>query len=204
VLVDVIKDIRNEWIPNIGENFNYEAAGQFLSDVEKFCKQSGQLVNSVYNSQQLEEAVWRVPIGDMEMTTGGIPFRRRATSSSCQARQDLLKIIAALQIPADQNVDQYEGLDMNTLVKSGQSYTSIMRDMHNRRPYISKQGYVGLGPISMLPGDVICIFLGAQLPYILRRTETDLYKLIGEGYVHGIMDGEYIERKPRRERIILL
>lgn len=200
-----MEDIGNEWTPNLGgRDFNHKAAGQFLSDVEKFCKQSEKLFNGIYSPQQLEEAVWRIPIGDMGMTEGGISFRRRATSSSSQHLQGLLReihVLTAPDLPADERLKQYRALDKD---QNKRSYALVMGNMHNRRPYISKQGYVGVGPISMLPGDAICILLGAQLPYILRKAEARFYKLIGEGYVHGIMDGEYMEKTPERERFILI
>jgi hypothetical protein len=51
--------------------------------------------------------------------------------------------------------------------------------MHNKRPYRSKQGYVGLGPADMLLNDILCIFMGAQVPYLLRPVESRLYQLVG-------------------------
>ncbi|OCL05183.1 hypothetical protein AOQ84DRAFT_299424, partial [Glonium stellatum] len=41
-------------------------------------------------------------------------------------------------------------------------------------------------------GDVVCILFGADVPFILRKTETG-YRLVGESYVHGIMYGEAIK-----------
>jgi hypothetical protein len=47
-------------------------------------------------------------------------------------------------------------------------------------------------------GDVICVLLGGSVPYILRPID-DSYILIGEAYVHGIMDGEVLEAVSRQE-----
>jgi hypothetical protein len=54
----------------------------------------------------------------------------------------------------------------------------------------SEMGYLGLGPASILPGDIFCIFGSAQVPFILRHWEGHGYKLVGECYVHGVMHGE--------------
>lgn len=44
-------------------------------------------------------------------------------------------------------------------------------------------------------GDHICVLLGGSTPFVLREIDgQDEYKLIGEAYVHGIMDGEVVER----------
>ena len=58
-----------------------------------------------------------------------------------------------------------------------------------RRLIFSSKGYMGIGPYDAEVGDELCILYGAKLPVILRKK--GLYWLIvGEAYVHGIMDGE--------------
>jgi hypothetical protein len=47
-------------------------------------------------------------------------------------------------------------------------------------------------------GDIVCVLLGGSVPYILRPKD-DYYILIGEAYVHGIMDGEVLEAVNRGE-----
>lgn len=56
----------------------------------------------------------------------------------------------------------------------------------------TKDGYYVLGPKSMMPGDLICIFQGAKVPFCLRRFGTK-YLLVGECYMHGVMDGVVFE-----------
>lgn len=51
---------------------------------------------------------------------------------------------------------------------------------------------MGLGPAGLQVGDMICVFLGTKLPYILRQSEIGAWTLVGEAYVHGIMHGEFI------------
>jgi hypothetical protein len=62
-----------------------------------------------------------------------------------------------------------------------------------RKPFRSKMGYVGLGPPDIRKGDVVCVFLGSDLPHILRKLDQSGYQLVGEAYVHGIMDGELMK-----------
>jgi hypothetical protein len=59
---------------------------------------------------------------------------------------------------------------------------------------VSTGGFVGLALAHSQPGDHICVILSGDFPFILRKTpDGEQYKLIGEAYVHGIMDGEGLE-----------
>jgi hypothetical protein len=56
--------------------------------------------------------------------------------------------------------------------------------------------FVGLAPKNMhsendnvIPSDKIIIFLGAMVPFVVRRKQ-DCYRFIGEVYAYGIMDGK--------------
>ncbi|KAI9772731.1 MAG: hypothetical protein M1840_000326 [Geoglossum simile] len=55
--------------------------------------------------------------------------------------------------------------------------------------FITQEGYYGLGPWIMKPGDTCHIFSGARVPFVLRRN-MESHKVIGEAYIHGIMHGE--------------
>jgi hypothetical protein len=61
----------------------------------------------------------------------------------------------------------------------------------------SKKRLFGLAPTSAQEGDLICILFGCSVPVILRRVgppDDHFYYLIGEAYVHGIMDGEALSK----------
>ncbi|MCJ1358519.1 MAG: hypothetical protein MMC33_008519 [Icmadophila ericetorum] len=62
-----------------------------------------------------------------------------------------------------------------------------------------------LSPWRTEPGDIICILLGCSVPVILRKHEhknrasMSYYKLIGEAYIHSMMDGEALMNKSEAE-----
>ncbi|KAI1263428.1 heterokaryon incompatibility protein-domain-containing protein [Xylariaceae sp. FL1019] len=60
------------------------------------------------------------------------------------------------------------------------------------RPFITRKGYIGLGPPTAQPGDRLCVFFGSHIPHILRHlNETgDKYTFVGDAYSYGLMDGE--------------
>jgi hypothetical protein len=62
---------------------------------------------------------------------------------------------------------------------------------------ISKRGYVGLAPKKTQLGDLLCILRRGETPFILRQI-MESYSLVGEVYVHGIMNREGVQiAKPR-------
>ncbi len=62
-----------------------------------------------------------------------------------------------------------------------------------RRLIITQNGYIGLAPYTAEPDDVISILLGAQTPFVLRQQD-DEWILLGECYIHGMMNGEAFDK----------
>jgi len=59
--------------------------------------------------------------------------------------------------------------------------------------FITSDSRMGLGLDDVREGDLIALFLGAQVPFVVREVASDVYILVGECYVHGIMDGEAMQ-----------
>jgi hypothetical protein len=62
-----------------------------------------------------------------------------------------------------------------------------------KKLFISKEeGWLGLAPMHAEVGDRIALLEGGDVPYILRPKlgEENEWEIIGDAYVHGIMDGE--------------
>jgi hypothetical protein len=70
----------------------------------------------------------------------------------------------------------------------------------NRRFFVTKTGYWGLGPATMQEGDVCAVLLGADVPFLLRPVaEERSFQLVGQLYVFGAMYGEIIQRSDAEE-----
>lgn len=55
-------------------------------------------------------------------------------------------------------------------------------------------GMFGVGARQAEPNDLLVITLALNMPLILRQRENaEKYELLGPAYVHGIMEGEFIE-----------
>jgi hypothetical protein len=62
-----------------------------------------------------------------------------------------------------------------------------------RRLFRTQKNFLGLGPLSTSPGDSVYILKGSRIPFILRTVARgNNVKVIGECYLHGFMQGEFL------------
>lgn len=77
------------------------------------------------------------------------------------------------------------------------TYQKVLRAFgRGRRLFVTQARLLGLGPDSAEVGDAIYIIPEASTPFVFRRKRKKQYQIIGECYAHGIMDGEFVQRKP--------
>ena len=66
-----------------------------------------------------------------------------------------------------------------------------------RRLVTTERGYVGMALETVEENDVVAVLLGCSMPVVLRKVEGGSeqirWQVVGECYVHGIMDGEAME-----------
>ncbi|PMD47662.1 hypothetical protein L207DRAFT_415975, partial [Hyaloscypha variabilis F] len=156
---------------------------------EQYFNEIDYMVNSL-NSTPLrdfrEDLKWKVPIADIlypkVAASAGLDLR----SSYKEFRQFISK-------------GKYKGKAMDANAQPGSlqnesmGYIAALQDtLHGWRFVITKKGYVGVVPNMAQRGDTIAIFKGGMVPFILQRSTQRLQtsRLIGECYVHGIMNGE--------------
>jgi hypothetical protein len=66
----------------------------------------------------------------------------------------------------------------------------------------TKKGYVGFVPKRSRAGDLVFVLMGSDVPLVLRRCEEGMYRLVGECYVHGIMEGEAMDAFGKGEHVL--
>ncbi|KAL7958014.1 heterokaryon incompatibility domain-containing protein [Trichoderma compactum] len=77
-------------------------------------------------------------------------------------------------------------------------HTSAVKWCPGRRFAVTDAGDFAAVPKAAQKGDVVCIFNGGRVPYVLRPAANGNYTLVGECYVDGMMRGEVRDRFPRR------
>lgn len=88
-----------------------------------------------------------------------------------------------------------ENTDLNRQITDS---LSVMASGSRRCAVIGKS--VGFVPFITEPGDVVCIIAGCTVPVVLRKRKqgTDRgWFLIGECYIDGLMEGEFINEMER-------
>jgi hypothetical protein len=174
--------------------------------------------------QRLVEAEWRVPVLDRESvssTSASCRATQRSqrghemvkyTMAFDRESQDPYKILANIPITPQEEVElsrmhlSYEDrrlAEVKMKIKKNDAcnespehstYNLLMDAFKERRSFLGAEGFVGVGPLGVRAGDVICVFYGGSFPYVLREAETGgtwgTYEFVGEAYCDGIMDGE--------------
>jgi hypothetical protein len=90
------------------------------------------------------------------------------------------------QVPFDEITHHDLGADDISSI-----HHSVIGTCHKRCFAMTGAGLFVLAPWLARPGDVCCVLFGAGAPFVLRPVgDSGEYRLLGEAYVGGIMDGE--------------
>lgn len=187
--VDTILMVSSPWH---GEDFDFESCHHYLKTIVSYCemaKSSPSKRGSPLSLINWAEALWRIPSADQAYDGA----RKRATPALEKDYKELKFII--------ENVNSLQGLEaLRNMSDSCNFYRLAIGYQHARKVFMSNDGYVGLVPATATMWDVIVVVPGANMPFVLRKhLWQDTYTLIGEAYVHGIMDGEFVGQLPVQE-----
>lgn len=95
---------------------------------------------------------------------------------------DLLAVLARLL-----ENNEEEGLEK---LQELSCYEDIVECLKEWSFIQTENGFFGFTHSDALPGDSVCVLLGCWAPIVLRPQATGSWKVIGDSYLHGIMDSE--------------
>lgn len=72
---------------------------------------------------------------------------------------------------------------------------SIYERMKDRMLFTTDNCNIGAGYVTAKEGDEVWVLAGGRVPYVLRPQGSGEYELVGEAYVHDIMDGELVRQR---------
>ncbi|KAK4112503.1 HET-domain-containing protein [Canariomyces notabilis] len=166
------------------------------------------------------EARWRVPIGDLFWTSRGSGPRMRrpggGSSETAQAAQlQWAQCVESLRWfdecekladVAEQNrrLVEWDWEGKRERGELGGDYHESMKYVMGKKPFCTAEGYLGMGPAGVREGDVVVVFCGGRIPFVLRPVEDvivagdgdggtkRMFRFVGEAYCDGVMDGEVV------------
>jgi hypothetical protein len=170
------------------------------------------------NAERRAEARWRVPIGDLFWTWTADMCRAKAPEVTVSHRQcrEMVQFLAECgRAPPEEQLRMIAEWDWEGKKERGEIgtfYEESMRYMIGKRPYLTSEGYLGMGPAGVKAGDVVVVLCGGRVPFILRPTEPELvvgeekkrlFEFVGEAYCDGVMDGEIVDKRELSEFSII-
>ncbi|VUC23049.1 unnamed protein product [Clonostachys rosea] len=78
---------------------------------------------------------------------------------------------------------------------NGDEYRDLILKAQNlyRAFFMTEKGYIGMSAQGVRLGDVVAFFPGARVPFLLHQTASpSIYSLVGDCYIHGLMNGEVV------------
>ncbi|KAN0120202.1 Heterokaryon incompatibility protein (HET) domain containing protein [Hyaloscypha variabilis] len=116
--------------------------------------------------------------------------QRKCKGETSSPGEDMLAYLATASKRSPETTRMLDGIKDHAVLTAPYVDTVMHKCMY-RRFFITEKGYLGLGPGHMEVGDQVTVLFGGNTPFILRKFE-DHFKLTGESYIHGIMEGEVI------------
>lgn len=164
-------------------------AGMFAWNAE--AKQIARSLNLVEGSRQSDETSFRRTLA-ADMTHSSSP-------APALFAEEYHKVCEYLKLLDDCNHDALKvatipnAKELETFSNDSSFLDAWFLAAFQRRFCSTKGGRMGLVPGAALEGDHIAVILGADTPFVLRSAGADFYALVGECYIHGIMNGETLQ-----------
>ncbi|KAF2490669.1 HET-domain-containing protein [Lophium mytilinum] len=171
--------------------------GPFQEEVESLSRRCAQPYQVGTSTQSRREATWRTLIGNcvhpMTMQDSLVYPAPESLANGDQAIKRLIDFESRIK-----------GLDPSELQRERDTAVSLEEDLtlssaygaaeaacsQGRRFAVTEGGRMAMVPPGSMQGDLVVVILGAEMPFLLRKTESESMKLVGECYVHGLMDEE--------------
>jgi hypothetical protein len=155
-------------------------------------------ISSYPTGEKPTDILWKVPIGDARY----LPDNRQKEVDFRASYHALREYMQLGDRKTDQNTEISK---IRALAKLKQylfrpqelskllwDYLLTAREFAERfvdaKVCITNKGYVGIVPGRARKGDLVTVFYGSAVPFIVeKKDDSGFYRLIGEGYIHGIM-----------------
>ena len=175
---------------NVGSPWASGGTCRWLQDLDML---SRQVYPSPEESLQRLTALCRASVADQEIRQGSLKPRLSDTHLN-----DVRVCLDSMN---------EEPIRVDTLVQHGLgSYCQQVQDIaSHRRAFVASGRFLGIGPCELEVGDCVYVLSGCHVPFVLRRDSSRTgFQLVGETYVHGVMDDGWDSVYPAEEMIVIM
>jgi hypothetical protein len=146
----------------------------------------------------ISDAFWRTFFLDISPMSGMLTHGQNRAKRATLKDHDLYKLFWYMRLLDSHSLPPAAFVEG----KRGMAFQHVMRTTLRRQFFVSSKGFIGLGPPDTKVGDWICVFAGGKMPFVVRdlgggkgkgvqgREQENQCRLLGDAYVHGLMDGE--------------
>jgi hypothetical protein len=194
LLIDIITEVGLTREGILGEAASHESESQLQKSIESWLKNAEENTARLcpmascesweeipYHGSEHEslfEAFWRTLIANYTFRTGPV---------SSKFEECYVSFRRYLRAP--------ETVNHPSVGTAAMAYSSAFSlATRGRRFLTTRGGFIGLASSGIRCGDMVSLFAGGVTPFILRPENREdgraCFKLIGEAYIHGLMNGE--------------
>lgn len=136
--------------------------------------------------ERKEEAFWRTLMGNCTVAYEDAPLGPRNEGfEAWMGRSEVPGELWSREENQKLEKEEVERLFMKPFTDAA------ITKCHGRAFVVTRKGCCGLAPFKTTVGDAVFLLEGGGVPYFLRPKDQGRFEFMGEGYVHGIMGGEF-------------
>lgn len=147
---------------------------------EQTCWSSSQKCQPYPTGEPLSEVYWRTLVANVDDKL------KRAAPEFGHALGNWRQSLGLID-------NQNEVDNMDELISQTGAFSKALTLGGSSRCFgTTAEGYMGLFPSAAQVGDLVCVLFGGVVPFLLRE-HVGYFELVGECYVHGVMEGQAVE-----------
>ncbi len=203
IIIDTVKEvfrvrIQQPWL-NDSDRLNRIRAQQL-----NWFHESAALITSLApypTGEPIDDVYWRTLTANISHSDG---LGRPAPAEDARHFRSYLNLLRLSQ--NSQSAYDIQGTTAE-IERESERFTASISAVGNRKLFTTSRGYTGLGPPELCIGDSLCIFYGAATPFLIRPSAKSsdarsTHALVGECYVHGMMNGQGLSMGEPQEVVL--
>lgn len=175
-------------VDKTGTTWKESSPSQWLKELHSFSMTSKRAMND----DDIARRAWSTAVAGQQIRNGLVKPRL-----SESLLEKVHRVLSSIDL-ADAGPSVFESLGI------GEYLFQLQDTSGGRRPFQTSSGLIGIGPDYMYPGDCVYVLANVPVPFLLRPTTSlGVFQVVGEAFVHGMMDGEAMEGQPLLTEVTL-